>query len=295
MPTNPYFRNTGHRAEQNLYEDLIIESIKMFGQDFYYIPREVTHEDRLLGEDIQSVFDQSYVIEMYVENVESFGGAGDIFQKIGLEIRDETTLVVSKRRWRDTIKSGGPDKALNRPREGDLVFYPLSNHLFEIMHVEHEEPMYALGNLPTYKLNVALFERNNEDIDVDIAGLDINDGTETFVSVEAKGYMVKLVTASAGAYLIGETVSQTLSSGTIVVGEVVKVDDTSVWIGHMSNDSGKYAIFGTGTNLVGARSGVSLDVTAVVETLDPAARNDDFEDYADTIIDFDETNPFGAT
>jgi len=292
MVTNPHISNLGYKGEQDLFSDLILESIQMFGHDFYYIPRDVISEDMILGDDIASAFAESYVIEMYIENIEAWDGAGDIFQKIGYEIRDEAQLVMSRRRWEQALQGFGPHSTLTRPREGDLLFLPLSNHLFEIMHVEHEFPFHALNNLPVYRLSVSTFENNGEVIDVDIEGLDIHSGDPDFVAIENLGYKMELTTATAGLYEIGETVSQTLTDK-IITGEVVHLDGTKVTVAHIANDSGGFGLFVTGTNLVGARSAVTLDVTAVLEVMAVGARNDNFETEGDALIDFTVTNPFG--
>ena len=104
MATNPYFSQSV-RSEQNLFEDIVIESLKMYGQDIYYLPRDIVNEDRILGDDVPSRFNSSYKIEMWIENVDGFDGEGDLFSKFGVEIRDQATFVVSRRRWDQTIQS----------------------------------------------------------------------------------------------------------------------------------------------------------------------------------------------
>ena len=195
MATNHYFSQKV-KSEQNLYEDIIIESLKIYGQDVYYLPREIVNEDRILGDDIQSSFNNSYKIEMYIENIEGFEGEGDLFTKFGVEIRDQATFIVARKRWNQTV--GRYDNDINsvRPREGDLIYLSLSNSLFQIMHVEHEQPFYQLSNLPTYKMRCELFEYSGEAIDT---------GVEVIDNIEAEyGYKYKLTldttraTATAG-------------------------------------------------------------------------------------------------
>ena len=171
MATNHYFSQKV-KSEQNLYEDIIIESLKIYGQDVYYIPREIVNEDRILGDDIQSSFSNSYKIEMYIENTEGFDGEGDLFTKFGIEIRDQATFIVSRKRWNQTV--GRYDNEINsvRPREGDLVYLSLSNSLFQIQHVEHESPFYQISNLPTYKMRCELFEYSGEALDTGIDAID---------------------------------------------------------------------------------------------------------------------------
>ena len=175
---NIYF-SAGARSEQNLYEDLIIESIKIYGQDLYYMPRDLVNVDPVFREDPVSKFNSNYLLEMYVDNIDGFDGEGDLFTKFGVEIRDQVTFTVSKRRWQQTVMRYDNEITGTRPFEGDLVFTPFSKKLFQIMHVEHEQPFYQLNNLPVFKLQCELFEYNDEDIDVsndDITQLEVDAG-----------------------------------------------------------------------------------------------------------------------
>tara|TARA_Y100001937_G_scaffold114436_1_gene164159 strand:+ start:724 stop:1317 length:594 start_codon:yes stop_codon:yes gene_type:complete len=162
---NIYF-SAGAKSEQNLYEDLIIESIKIYGQDLYYMPRDLVNVDPVFREDPVSSFNSNYLLEMYVDNIDGFDGEGDLFTKFGVEIRDQVTFTLSKRRWEQTVMRYDNEITGTRPFEGDLVFAPFSKKLFQIMHVEHEQPFYQLNNLPVFKLQCELFEFNDEDIDV---------------------------------------------------------------------------------------------------------------------------------
>ena len=171
MTTNLYFSQKV-RSEQGLYEDIIIEALKMYGQDVYYIPRDIVNENTIFGEDVPSRFNSSHKIEMYIENVEGFDGEGDLFTKFGVEIRDQATFVVARRRWTDAVKRIDSEITSVRPLEGDLIYLPLSNSMFQIMHVEHEQPFYQLSNLPTYKLRCELFEYNDEDLDTGVSTID---------------------------------------------------------------------------------------------------------------------------
>ena len=172
MPRNVYF-SQAVKSEQNLYEDLIVESLKIYGQDVYYIPRTILSRDNILGEDRASKFDDAYLIEAYIENVEGFEGAGDLYQKFGLEIRDEATFVISRRQWQKLVGFYNNQVEDGKPKEGDLLFLPLSNTFFEIMFVEHEQPFYQLSNLPVFKLQCSMFEYNDEDFETGIDAIDI--------------------------------------------------------------------------------------------------------------------------
>ena len=121
MATNLYFSQKV-QSEQNLYEDIVIESLKMYGQDVYYLPRDIVNDD------VPSRFNSSYKVEMYIENTEGFDGEGDLFTKFGVEIRDQATFVVARRRWTTTVNRFDNDINSERPREGDLVYLPLSNY-----------------------------------------------------------------------------------------------------------------------------------------------------------------------
>ena len=175
---NLYF-SAGARSEQNLYEDLIIESIKIYGQDLYYLPRDLVNVDDVFREDPVSKFNSNYLLEMYVDNIDGFDGEGDLFTKFGVEIRDQVTFTLSKRRWEQTVMRYDNEITGTRPFEGDLIFTPFSKKMFQIMHVEHEQPFYQLNNLPVFKLQCELFEYNDEDFDVsndDISQLEVDAG-----------------------------------------------------------------------------------------------------------------------
>ena len=179
MPRNVYF-SQAVRSEQNLYEDLIIESLKIFGQDIYYLPRDLVRKDPILGEDSSSKFDDAYMIEAYIEGTDGFEGQGDLYSKFGLEIRDEVNFVISRKIWDRYVGLQDEVNEDPRPREGDLIFLPLSNKFFEVMFVEHEQPFYQQSNLPTYKLSCTRFEYSSERIDTGISSIDsIEDSLST--------------------------------------------------------------------------------------------------------------------
>jgi len=189
---NLYF-SAGARSEQNLYEDLIIESIKIYGQDLYYMPRDLVNVDPVFREDPVSKFNSNYLLEMYVDNIDGFDGEGDLFTKFGVEIRDQVTFTLSKRRWEQTVMRYDNEITGTRPFEGDLIFTPFSKKLFQIMHVEHEQPFYQLNNLPVFKLQCELFEYNDEDFDVN------NDDIEQLERDAAYRYELTLNTGITAA------------------------------------------------------------------------------------------------
>jgi len=293
MARNPNFRQKV-KSEQNLYEDIIIESMKIYGQDVYYLPRTIVNENTILGEDVASSFTTSYKIEMYLENTEGFEGEGDLFTKFGVEIRDEATFIVARKRWSQTVASSSNAITVLRPKEGDLIWLTLSNKLFEIMHVEHESPFYQLSNLPTYKMRCQLFEYSGEDLDTGIA--DVNSIQSDF------GYRVSLTMDSDGTtdgYTIGENVTQTFTSGTILTGEVAAWSDSDNIL-HLVNfgaDDGAFHLPVTGRQVVGALSNNIATPSTVTEEIKQSEneQNDTFETTSDVMsfLDFSETNPFG--
>jgi len=297
MATNHYFSDKV-RSEQSLYEDIIIESLKMYGQDVYYIPRDIVNEDRIFGDDVPSRFNSAYKVEMYIENVEGFDGDGDLFTKFGVEIRDQATFVLARKRWSQTVSRYDNEITSIRPVEGDLIYLPLSNSLFQIMHVEHEQPFYQLSNLPTYKLRCELFEYNDEDLDTGIEAIDDIEKDYAYT------YLLTLDSASYG-YTVGEIITQTFSSGVVMQGEVAAFSDSDniMKLIHIGADDGNYHEFITGSKVLSARNlGNSILprysnslVLSVNEDNKIAEneQNDDFETTADGFLDFSETNPFG--
>ena len=159
MATNFYFNNFTNSGEQNLIEDLIIESIRIFGQDVWYLPRTLGAVDDLLNEDDLSIFNKAYMVEMYIKNVDGFEGEGDFLSKFGLQIRDSITFTMSQRKF---LQDVALYDEMVRPNEGDLIYFPLNRKLFELKHVEHEAIFYQMGSLQTYDLKCDLFEFSNE-------------------------------------------------------------------------------------------------------------------------------------
>ena len=169
MATNPYFDNFYNSPEQNLIEDLIIESIKIYGHDVWFCPRTVVARDNVFNSDALSQYNDSYQIEMYIKNVEGFEGEGDFLSKFGLQIRDSITFTIAIRVFNSEIAFQTADA---RPMEGDLIYFPLNNKIFEIQHVEHEAIFYQMGQLQTYDLRCELFEYSGERFSTGIANVD---------------------------------------------------------------------------------------------------------------------------
>ena len=311
MPRNVYF-SQAVRSEQNLYEDLIIESLKIFGQDIYYLPRDLVNRDSILGEDTSSQFDDAYMIEGYIEGTEGFEGQGDLYSKFGLEVRDEVNFVISRKVWDRYVGFQDEVNDVPRPREGDLIFLPLSNKFFEVMFVEHEQPFYQLSNLPVYRLQCALYEYNEEDFDTGIAQIDAIEETDTYqVTIEYS-------TTNNNHLQKNEKVTQDLTFNnasppvalTSVFGEVQKIEKLSAsagriqisQIGVSGIDEARDFIVSSTLTLTGEESLQTVAITKVYDIgdnsalVDPTSSNSEnvaFEVTADGFLDFTESNPFG--
>jgi Virus neck protein len=169
MATNPYFNSYSYAPEQNLVESLTVETIQIHGQDMYYVPRVVKNKDELYGADDISEYNTAYQIEMYVRSIEGFSGDGNFYSKFGLEIRDTIIFSVARRRFMDEI---GYHENFPRPREGDLIFFPMNNKCFEIKFVDNKSIFYALGNLPVYDVHCELFEYSSETFNTGVPEID---------------------------------------------------------------------------------------------------------------------------
>jgi hypothetical protein len=169
MATNFFFNNFQNSQEQLLIEDLIIESIKIYGHDVYFIPRNPVSVDEIYGEDPLHEYIHAVPVEMFIKNIEGFAGEGDFLSKFNIQIRDQITFTIARRTFTNEV---GQLEFLNRPREGDLIFFPLNSKIFEIKFVEHEAIFYQLGALQTYDLKCELFEYNNEYFGTGIEAVD---------------------------------------------------------------------------------------------------------------------------
>ena len=172
---NPYFQQ-GARTEQNLLQDLINEQLRMYGVEVHYLPRKYVTENTVIREVIQSTFDDAYPIEAYVENVDGYGDNPTLLSKFGIQATNELNLIISKERWENyiqpLIKNETNVKLSTRPKEGDLVYFPLGDRLFEIKYVEHERPFYQLQKNYVYELRCELFRLEDELIDTGIDEID---------------------------------------------------------------------------------------------------------------------------
>jgi len=196
MALNPFFLQ-GSSGEQNLVQELINEQLKIYGIEVLYIPRKFVRQQTIIEEVQSSKFDDNFLLEAYVNNYDGYSGAGDIMTKFGVSVRDELSLVISRERFEDFISPFLEDEDDNeitvsdRPREGDLIYFPLGKRLFEVKFVEHEKPFYQLGKNYVYELQCELFEYEDEVFDTSINEVD--------EVLEDKGYIIDLSLFTSGS------------------------------------------------------------------------------------------------
>ena len=287
MATNQYFKYDV-RSEQQLFEDLVIESLQMFGQDVYYLPREIVNKDKLFLDDVPSRFSDAYKVEMYIENTEGVEGEGDLFTKFGVELRDQATFIVSRKRWVQLV--GKRLEVANfRPREGDLIYLPMSESMFEIRRVETETPFYQLKDLPTFRLQCELFEYSGEDFDT---------GVDTIQDVETEGsfkYNLSL-DSGGGRFIQGETVTQVFDTYNMI-GEVAFASDSgnTLHLIHSGASDGLFHEWTTTRSIIGDQSQHVATPTSINQINDILSDNQNktFDDFESDFLDFSESNPFG--
>ena len=296
MTTNVYF-SKGTPNEQHLYEDLAIEAIQIYGHDVFYIPRTLVNKDELFGDSALSSFDDAYGIEMWMETQEGYEGEKELVSRFGLEIRDETTFVVSRRRWDNTVSNDANLIVSSRPDEGDLVYMPTVKKLFEISFVDHDDPFYQIDNLPVYKLYCRTFEYSSEVLDTGIYAID---DIETKKSTDFLGFEISGEQASG--VIFNEKIG--LECGTMYAtgeGDVMQEDGTTNpntvgdnllgeneegFAALALEDSDEYYTF------------VVIQEAYSLATQDTQSENEWFEERAtgiigDPVLDFTESNPFG--
>lgn len=290
MARNPYF-SYAVKSEQDLYESLVIESLKFYGQDVYYIPRTIMNRDKILFDDIPSKFSSAYKIEMYLDNVDGWSGEGQIFSKFGLEIRDAASFIVSKRRWNEIVKSYNNEIVGEQPAEGDLIYLPMTRSLFEITYVDKNSPFYQLSKFNIFRMDCELFEYSDETLNTGIDEIDL---------IETIGYEVKLTLDADSDNVpitIGEIVTQTLTTGVTITGKVVGWDRPNqiLSVAHVGASDGKYHQFTVGRQITSDKSAGIRFVRGVNEDIgDFGYQNQIFDSDAVGFLDFTENNPFGT-
>ena len=202
MALNPFFLQ-GSPNEQRLVQELINEQLRIYGVEVVYIPRKFVRRETILREISSSKFDDNFALEAYVNNYEGYSGQGDILTKFGMSLKDDLSLIISKERYEDFISpllDSESDEEIvlsSRPREGDLVYFPLGQRLFEVKFVEHEQPFYQLGKLYVYELKCELFEYEDEVIDTSIEEIDTQIQEEGYITTLSLIGLGRTATASA--------------------------------------------------------------------------------------------------
>jgi|TARA_R110000868_G_scaffold297506_1_gene557858 hypothetical protein len=279
MPTNVYF-DTGTRPEQNLYEDLIIEQLRIYGQDVYYIPRKLLGQDSLFGEDTASKFEDAYLIEMYIDTIDGYDGEKELMSKFGLDIQNDATFTVARRRWEQFVSVDNNLIVSSRPNEGDLIYWPKGSKLFEITFVDHDDPFYQVHNIPTYKLKCKTFEYGSEALDTGIAEID---AIEDDNSLDMLSHQVTL--EQSGTY--NENFRLESNDGLIIL------EDTLLGDNIISEDETVSGSLTVENAVEGAASSYIILETYRIDIIDESAQNDLFDSEDDAILDFTERNPFG--
>jgi hypothetical protein len=287
MGTNPFFRNFSETRtnEQLLFEDMLVESIQVKGHDIYFLPRESWDSvDKVYGEDINSKFERAYKMEMYIMDTQNFTGDQDFFSKMGLEIRDNSNFQVARR----TFEKYVPSTIRRRPQEGDLLWVPVMNRLFEVKFVEEENFHFALSNkMPyLYELRCELFRYSSEQLNT---GIDEIDNIQTDTS-----YTIQMTVTGNGDFQIGETVYQGTSLANATMTATVSEWDNANNALYLVNIAGDLSSNGS---LVGVTSNTQYTVT-IIDTLGDYVWYDQFDnkqiqEEANVFVDLSETNPFG--
>jgi len=282
MPTNSYFTQ-GTSGEQQLVEDLVVEQIKMFGVELYYIPKTLVSEDTVLGEDSLNSFDSAYQIEGYLENVQGFGGDGDLFSKFGVRIADQVNFIIARKRFQDLVDDNTTLVVEGRPNEGDLIYFPLANKLFSIQYVEHEQPFYQLNKIHVWGLKCELFEYSGEDLDTGVEAIDVIERNL------AQTITVNFATGGTGTFTVGEEMAGGTSN---VTAEVKSWDSTNRQL-QVYNRSGIFTIPETVTGQTSGAAWTTASYNTLNNTNSEFEANSSFETLGDALIDFSEGNPFG--
>ena len=287
MPTSPYFPtyHQGHSGEQTLVQNLVDEQIKLFGSDIYYLPKTVL-KDATLDEVRYTKFQDQFQIEMMLVNVMGFGDIAELVSKFGLRITDEIIFRVSTNRWDEEVAEHSMSAKLevpSRPNEGDLLYYPLTEDLYEIKYVGKEEPFFQFGKIQFYALTAELYEVGSDDLATGVAEIDaIEELFDTAIALT-------MGVGGTGDFTAGETVT----GGTTSTTAEVKSWDSSTRILQVINRTGTFA---ANESLTGNNSG-AVWVVSTFDTLQDTNseydQNRQIEDTADNIVDWSEGNPFG--
>ena len=296
MPINHHF-SKGTISEQYLYEDLIIEAMQIYGHDVYYLPRTLVNKDQLFGEDALSKFDDAYLIEMYMDTQEGYEGEKELISRFGLEIRDETTFTVSRRRWLDLVSSNNNLITSLRPNEGDWIYFSNGPRLFEISFVDKDDPFYQVDNLPVYKLYARTVEYSDERLDTGVTDID---ALEDKYSGDALQWQFLAEQTSTTNYV--ENITLERGTDLYATGSVELETATDGGSGILTSESetGFASILTEDSN--STNSFFIINEEYSLATAEPLADNDWIEESvtgtgafsnSDPVLDFSERNPFG--
>ena len=279
-----YFpQHGGVNTEQALIQSLVDEQIKLFGSDVYYLPRKMI-KDVALNDVLYSEFTTQYMIEMLLINVEGFGSPSEFISKFGLRITDEITMVVSQNRWSQVFQEFADITTVDgRPNEGDLIYLPLTQDLYEIKFVEREAPFYQLGKNYIYTMTAELYELGNDEFETGIGEID------EIEEIFAPSITIDMDPQATTHYIQGETVTGGTTGTTAEVSFWDRDNHTLTLINRNGN-------FTPGETITGSESGVVQDSVEVDNlTLENVeyADNKYIETTADDLLDFTERNPFG--
>ena len=288
MSTNPYFNHHGtNTPEQRLVESLTIESIKTYGIDVYYLPRTLNDEDTLMGEDNTASYNSAHTIEMYIKSMDGFEGEGDFISRFGLQIKDQITFTVARRRFRELGMT--TDGRADAPHEGDLIYFPTTSALFQILFVEDEAIYYQTGDIQSYDMLCEMFTYSDQSFNTGIDTIDAIERTHSY-SIDFT------MNTGSGNYTVGEQVYQGASlAAATVKGEVASWNATDKLL-NLINMTGNFS--GT-SNIIGDSSSASYSITSFdaqssAQSTAASATNKEIDEAADAIIDFTEGNPFGS-
>ena len=282
MATNTYFTQ-GTTGEQDMHESLVIEQIKMFGKNVYYIPRTLVKNDSVFGEDTMSKFEGAFEIEAFIEDNTGFRGDGDMFSKFGVQISDQATFVVSRTRFTAAVDDNAELIVEGRPNEGDLVYFPMANKIFEIQFVEYEVPFFTLGKQYTWGLRCELFQYSDEDFETGITAVDA-------IEINyANAISVNVAEGGSGDYVAEEIVT----GGNSNVTATVKSWNSATRQLVVYNRSGIFSIPETITGDTSSAAWTSATYNTINNQNDGIDANFAIETQADGIIDFTQGNPFG--
>ena len=306
MATNPYFKKD-YSGEQDILEDLTVELIKTMGRDMYYIPRNILDMDMLFGEGLRVNYKNGIPLEMYIDSVSGFDGQGDIASKFGIEVKDSIMLTLSKKRFKQEVQTRFVN--ITRPREGDLIYFPLAKAIFEINFVEHENPFYQFGKLFSYKLTCELFTYNQEEVTTGTTEIDnvVSENQEVITRLT----LIPTVSGQTQGFYIGEKIYQvsgvtgsgaTLSNATftayIASPGTTGLAYISATTGSVLNSASLlHTIRGDSSNLefyvISKQAGVTL---AIVNDEDRSLQGDNadisLESKIKGLINYNESDPF---